>query len=299
MSTPTWWPVLIQQTADADLSPPTSTPTQTGSPGVKAGVSFDGLPGSGWEPVAGAFDPLVGVEAAERDLGNGLALFGEVAGGDPRRRVHPLDGLDVVDRGVVGQRPFEHPQVGAAGVGEPAPPHDLRLCEGAGPEPSERAVGALAGGRDHDQLRPRRLHHPGAQRGVDGVVGVRVELVDQHEGAAEAVELGGVGGEHHPHEPGEHRRPVGVGAPAQLEVADHDVRVFEPQGEPDGRLEQDRACCRDAAATYTSASGLVARWCKANAAINVVLPEPRGISTASSRSRPAAAFAIFVWNGSR
>ena len=91
---------------------------------------------------------------------------------------------------------------------------------------------------------PLSLTTPVRSVGVDAVVLVRVQLVDDHERAAEAVQLRGVGGEH-PEEAVEATGLVRVLAPAQLEVPDHDALVFKAERELDGRLEQDaglRAC---------------------------------------------------------
>jgi hypothetical protein len=54
------------------------------------GLARDRLPGAGREPVPGALDPLIRVEAPEGELGDGLPLLGEVLGRDPARRLTAL-----------------------------------------------------------------------------------------------------------------------------------------------------------------------------------------------------------------
>jgi integrase len=119
------------------------------------------------------------VEAAVGDLGDRLGLFPEPGECDPGRRVRLLDDTRLRDLGVFGERPFEQAQARPLRVGEGASAGDLGLCEAAGSQPAERRVDALAGARDHDHLRAGHLQHRGAERDVDLVVGVGVQLVDR------------------------------------------------------------------------------------------------------------------------
>ncbi len=221
-----------------ERSPPTSTPIQTASARRELGLAGNRLPGARREPVAGAFDPLVRVEAAEGELGDGAPLRGERLDRDPARRVHRLHLLGVVHVAVLGQRPLEQPEVGAARVGERALPPYLRKRERPCTEASERAVCALAGGRDDYEAGVGPLQGRRAEREVDLVVTVGVQLVDDRERGREPVQFRRVGGEN-PQVAAEPLRLVRVLAPAQLEVADDDVLVLKPQGEGGGRLVED------------------------------------------------------------
>jgi len=188
--------------------------------------------------VALALGPLVGVVAAIGEVGDGAPLCAEVGGAEPRGRVGALDEPRVVYVAVVRYGPLEHPQLGSARVGEAAAAGDRGQGERAGPQPAERRVGAGAGGRDHDQLRAGALQGGRAERQVDLVVAVGVELVDDRQRRTEAVQPRRVGGQH-PHEAAEHLRLARLLAPAQLEMAVDEVRVVERAGEAGRGLEQD------------------------------------------------------------
>jgi hypothetical protein len=72
---------------------------------------------------------------------------------------------------------------------------------------------ALTGGGDHRHPGTGTLVDRGPQRQIDGVVLERLELVEMDARRGQAVELGGVGGQHPEERPGD----------AELEVADDDV----------------------------------------------------------------------------
>jgi len=134
-------------------------------------------------------------------------------------------------------RPLQHPQLASAGIGDAAAALDGRQGERARTEVAERSVGAGASGRDHDQLRSVALQRGGAKRQVDLVVAVGVQLVDDRQARAQAVQPRRVGGQH-PHEAAEHLRLARVLAPPEFKVAVDDVGVVERAGETGGGLEQ-------------------------------------------------------------
>jgi hypothetical protein len=71
---------------------------------------------------------------------DGLALLAERIDGEPARGVGPLHHPGVVNVGALGDRPFEHPEVRAAGFGDETAAGHLRLRERAGAELAEGAV---------------------------------------------------------------------------------------------------------------------------------------------------------------
>ena len=89
-------------------------------------------------------------------------------------------------------------------------------------------------------LEPGRFHGCGAHGEVDAVVLVGVQLVDDRERGGETVQLERVGGED-AQVPCEPFRHVGVVAPSELEVPDHEPGVVEADHKPSGLLEED-AC---------------------------------------------------------
>src|SRR5215213_9579528 len=99
MPQPTWRPWLTHTTALADLSPPTSTPIQIGSPVSELRGTHALLPRPRRQPVALPGRPLIAVVSAVREIGYGVALLGEARLRHPRRGVRLLDDLRVVDVG--------------------------------------------------------------------------------------------------------------------------------------------------------------------------------------------------------
>ena len=141
-----------------------------------------------------------------------------------------LDLGDVFDVRLLGHRPFEHPKIRPPSVCGRAAVLDLGEPERSAAEPTQRALSALAGGRDRDQLRVRPLVDRARERLVDPLAGDGLELVEDHQARREAVKAGRLGSED-PHVAGKDGRLVGVGAEAQLQMPEDEVGVLEPARE--------------------------------------------------------------------
>lgn len=139
---------MTQTSAVSATVPPTSSADPDRLAVAELRVADGRLPRAGRQPRPLARRPDAGVVAGERDRRDGLSLLAEAVGRDPRRWVHGLDEVGVVEVRVVGELPEQRPHPAAPAADEAALALDLGQRQRPNVQAAERRIVALAGRRD-------------------------------------------------------------------------------------------------------------------------------------------------------